>query len=290
MSLLPRERLVSSGVHPRRLASAEFIRPLPGHYMRADAPAPLELIARTLCDTILPGAVISHQTAAELYGWPVPQRLSYADAGLLHCRLPPADRRSAGRSVHVHRRLVGPESRWARMPVSPPLEVLCDVAGAFGRIELVACIESAIGPYCPGPTLTLPQLVEQLAAASPQKGIAAVRAALPLVRENVESPKETVVRLMLIDAGFLEPAINVPIWTPGATFPFRLDLAYPEQKIAIEYDGDWHRTDQRRFQLDRRKDDVLHELGWRVVRVTVRDLREPRELFARLMHLGAPRR
>ncbi len=49
---------------------------------------------------------------------------------------------------------------------------------------------------------------------------------------------------------------------------FRLDLAYPEAKVAIEYDGwDTHRT-RIAFDADRRRDRILQVDGWVVLRLT----------------------
>jgi len=45
-----------------------------------------------------------------------------------------------------------------------------------------------------------------------------------------------------------------------------VDLAYPHLRIAIEYEGDQHRTDPRQWQRDIEKHELLADLGWRVIR------------------------
>ena len=60
-------------MHARRLASDEFREAVPGFCTPAAAPATLELAARTLQRKVLPGAVISHASAAELLGIPLPR-------------------------------------------------------------------------------------------------------------------------------------------------------------------------------------------------------------------------
>lgn len=288
-SLVSRTELLSCGVHPRRLASPEFLRPLPGYSMRADAPADLHRIAAVLAEKVLPGAVVSHASAAELLGWPVPLRLAHERTGVLHCRVPREDRRSAGRRVRVHRRAPRTVARFRGVPVSSDLEVLCDLAAVLTMPELTACIDHLVGPLHIGPRVRLDDVRERSGEIAGLHGAPAVRRAMALARERVESPQETKLRLLLVDAGFPEPAIDVHIWAPGAHRPYRLDLVYRREMVAIEYDGDWHRTDRGRFERDRRKDDVLHEYGWRVVRVTARDLHDPAALVARLEHLGVPR-
>src|SRR5699024_7218367 len=80
----------------------------------------------------------------------------------------------------------------------------------------------------------------------------------------------TEMRLLMQRSGFGAPVVNYEIRAPGTDERFRLDLSYPQLRIAVEYDGFWHSTDRKRHRADRRKDDVLHEMGWRVVRASDR--------------------
>lgn len=50
------------------------------------------------------------------------------------------------------------------------------------------------------------------------------------------------------------------------------DMTYPEARIAIEYDGDVHRTDPRTWRRDIARKQRLEELGWRVIVVTADDV------------------
>ena len=61
----------------------------------------------------------------------------------------------------------------------------------------------------------------------------------------------------------------------------RVDFAWPEQKLALEYDGLWHAAPGQ-FAKDRARLNRLREAGWRVVFVTARDLHHPAELIARI--------
>src|SRR5690606_41731224 len=71
-SLLSRALLLKRGVHPRRLASEEFVEPIPGYLTLASAPAPLHRVATVLQRELCPKALISHVTAAELLDLPLP--------------------------------------------------------------------------------------------------------------------------------------------------------------------------------------------------------------------------
>jgi very-short-patch-repair endonuclease len=54
------------------------------------------------------------------------------------------------------------------------------------------------------------------------------------------------------------------------------DLSYPEQRVAVEYDGDVHRTDRTVWRRDVVRRQELESLGWRVITCTADDvLRHP---------------
>lgn len=291
-SIHTRAELLERGIHPRRLASPEFLHVLPRHYTPAADPAPLEILARILQRRVLPGSVISHDTAATILGLPLPLRFRRAtptvgipddpdvasvaprSAGIVratggvrtpttvHVTLRPGDVRRAGPHVRVHTRRDFTAQWVAGIEVIGVVDLLCQLSPELRHGELVAMCDHLVGlSIPPGRRMSLQLLTERIAAAGPVHGIAAVRRALLDARPGVESPKESELRLLLVGAGFAEPEINLPIRAEGSGESFRLDLAFPEQHIAVEYDGDWHRTDRDRFRRDRRKDDVLHELG-----------------------------
>ena len=51
-----------------------------------------------------------------------------------------------------------------------------------------------------------------------------------------------------------------------------MDLGWEDIKVAVEYEGDHHRTDRRQFNRDIARFEATAELGWIVVRVTVEDV------------------
>lgn len=56
----------------------------------------------------------------------------------------------------------------------------------------------------------------------------------------------------------------------------RVDLVWAEAKVAVEYDGDQHRTDRRQWREGVERDAALRAEGWTVIRVTVDVFQEPR--------------
>ena len=262
---------------------------IPGFLTPSAAPASLSLAARLLQREVAPGGVISHCTAAELLAVPLPRDLEYASCMVGHCTLPPPARRRSKRGAAFHSRPPGATTAVKGVRVSGASELLVELAGLLEHDDLVAAADQLVGPDSKvRPRPCLEQLREQALQARHTYRIQAVRAALVDARERVESPKETQTRLLLLREGFAEPVINLPVRAPTSGERFRIDLAYPALRIAIEYDGFWHSTDKKRHAADRRKDDVLHELGRRVVRASDQDLREPDEFLGRLHHLNAP--
>ena len=291
-SLLRRSELRRRGVHPRRLASDEFTQVIPGFWTPTAQPAPLHAIAQRLQHIVCPEAVISHVSAAEILGLPLPRGQRYECLRVLHVSLPPAARRRIGRRVHVHRRRPSQVRVVLGVRLSATLPMLCDLALQLSPLELVQVCDATVGPDAPWPRASLAELRELAGTSAPRPGLAAVRTALGSARERVESPKETELRLLLLARGFAEPEINRAVQVVDSHDErrgFRLDLSYREPRIAIEYDGDGHRTDRRQWLRDRRKDALLRGAGWEVVRVTQEDLRDPADLVARLDQLGAPR-
>jgi very-short-patch-repair endonuclease len=95
---------------------------------------------------------------------------------------------------------------------------------------------------------------------------------------------ESRARLILVDAGLRCPAVNKPVVDAFGQFVALPDLSYPDLRIAIEYDGDLHRTDARIWRKDKARREALEALGWRVITLTADDVLHHPD---RLVHLVA---
>ena len=82
---------------------------------------------------------------------------------------------------------------------------------------------------------------------------------------------ESLLRLVLRRHRLPEPVIGSPV-DLGAGFLEHPDLAYPDERIAIEFEGDRHRTDRRQWQRDIERYERFADAGWRVIRVTAAQL------------------
>ena len=107
-----------------------------------------------------------------------------------------------------------------------------------------------------------------------------VRRVLPLVDARAESPPESWVRVACVRAGLPAPVPQFAVVEAGV-FLGRVDLAWPEHKVIVEYEGAYHLDGQ---QIP--KDDVrmarLVAAGWRVIRVAAHDLRDMAALVDRI--------
>lgn len=111
------------------------------------------------------------------------------------------------------------------------------------------------------------------------RGVRRLRDALPLVDRGAASPKETWLRLLLIDAGFPVPTTQIPVQNTWGLIAM-LDMGWEEFMVAAEYDGDQHRSDRRRYVWDQKRARLVAELGWTSVRVINED--NPRDVIARV--------
>ncbi|MDO5678562.1 MAG: hypothetical protein Q4G35_13790 [Propionibacteriaceae bacterium] len=102
----------------------------------------------------------------------------------------------------------------------------------------------------------------------------AVRQAALLARPGAESVRETRMRLCLTLAGLPEPERQVEIYDANG-FVGRFDMAYPEWKILIEYEGDQHRTDPDQWSRDIVRHERARALGYVVIRITADLFRDP---------------
>jgi hypothetical protein len=99
------------------------------------------------------------------------------------------------------------------------------------------------------------------------RNVRRARRALTLVDAGAESPRETWLRLLIIDAGYPPPQTQMPVYGDYGELVAVVDMGWEDVKIALEYEGDHHRTDRRQFRKDIERFEVLPELGWITIRV-----------------------
>ena len=99
-------------------------------------------------------------------------------------------------------------------------------------------------------------------------GVPRVPEVLDLMDAGAQSPRETWLRLLLIEAGFPRPRTQIPLYGPGEGRPrYYLDMGWEDMMLAVEYDGEHHRTSRDTYTYDIIRSDFIHDLGWRMIRV-----------------------
>lgn len=118
-------------------------------------------------------------------------------------------------------------------------------------------------------------------------GVRRCREALALMDAGAQSPKETWLRLLLIGAGCPAPQTQIPVLDDhGFSFAY-LDMGWEDVKIAVEYDGDQHRTDRARYAWDAVRLRKIQGQGWLHIRVIKED--RPRDILDRVRAAWARR-
>jgi hypothetical protein len=128
--------------------------------------------------------------------------------------------------------------------------------------------------------------VRDAVAALPRcRGSKLAREVARLADGLAESPPETRLRLLMHRAGLPAPRAQHRVFDDDG-FIARVDFAYPELRLAIEYEGAWH---GRPGQLtkDRGRLNRLFDEGWRVVFVTSADMRDADALVRRIVRARA---
>jgi hypothetical protein len=173
------------------------------------------------------------------------------------------------------------ESEWCvryGLRVTTPERTWLDLASVLGRTHLVIAGDAMVS----GGLTTVEGLQVVSAATRGRRGVVLSRAAAALVRPGVDSPPETIVRLIIVDGGLPCPQAGLDVYDESGGWIGRPDLCYIVLKLAIQYEGDVHRTTRKRWRADIGRDEVLLDHGWDVIRVTGDDLFRPAALCRRI--------
>ncbi|MFF3063142.1 hypothetical protein ACFVQ3_01175 [Oerskovia sp. NPDC057915] len=239
---------------------------------------------------ILPSsAAFSHVTALRLLGIEVPWRLDRDSAGTdelperLHVVVPRRDVRPQRGDIVAHT-CIQPALEvctWHGLPVTTPAQTWLHLSHGLSVTELVVLGDSMTRRK--NAATTTERMRELLAATHKMRGIVRARAAIEHVVTGTDSSMESRTRMILVGAGLPCPQVNVPAIDSSGAFLAMPDMSYPALRIAIEYDGDVHRTDPGTWRRDVERRQRLEEAGWLIITVTADDvIRHPERLIRRV--------
>jgi hypothetical protein len=260
-------------VTPSRLRSSRFRRLFRGVYLDHSATVDHQVLCRGAALLLPPGAALSHRSAASLYNARMLTRDQPVEA-----TVPGGLRPQPG--LRTVQSPLAPDDRTRRsgLPVTSPLRTAFDLARGKDLMAAVIGMDALLHQRVVKPD-ALHAYIEEHAG---WQGINAARRALGLARPLVESPMETRLRLTVMAGGLPEPSVQHEVFDHGGHLVARLDLAYPGQRVALEYDGDHHR-ERDTFQRDAVRLNRLHLMGWTVLRFTADDvLRNPDRMLAQI--------
>ncbi|MBK5238364.1 MAG: DUF559 domain-containing protein [Actinomycetales bacterium] len=234
-------------------------------------------LAHAFSTKMAPWHFFSHETAAVLHDMRIPLAVRQKEEIHVMSRAsgrPPRDRRVCG---HIGAAAV---MELHGLRVTTPLVTWCQLGPLLGLDDLVV---AADGLVCrKDPVATMAQLREAVEGWRGARGYRNLVDALVHVRERTDSAPETILRLLLVRGGLPEPMINAPIRSRTGRVVAHADLAYPDFKLVLEYDGDQHRTDQAQYYIDIDRLERMTREGWRVMRFNLRHMREPQRLAGRV--------
>lgn len=257
---------------PNQLRSPVWRRLFEDVYLHVDNPVSHVLRARAAAGLVVPGAVVTGRSAAVLWG----VELAEADDEV-ELTVPPSRHPRRVPGVRV-RRAVLPSDHVRPLrdvPVTTARATTLRLAASLALDDAVVAIDRMIASG-----IVDLASVRALAAAGRGPGSARARTACALADGRAESPQETRLRLLIGRSSLPSPVAQFTVRHEGR-FLARVDFAWPELKVALEYDGLWH-AEAGQFARDRQRLNRLHAAGWRVFFVTAADLRDPQRLIARL--------
>jgi Protein of unknown function (DUF559) len=192
--------------------------------------------------------------------------------------LPRAARLRAHERLRIVRSVL-PETdrtRFAGLSVTTPLRTAFDLGRQAPRVSALVAVDALLHRR----VVKLPALRAYAGAHAGWPGLSLLREVLALAEPLSESPMETRLRLLLLDAGLGPLTAQHDVLDLRGRFVARVDLAWPALRVAVEYDGDHHR-ERAHFRQDVARLNALRAAGWLVLRFTADDvLRQPAHTVA----------
>lgn len=270
----------ANGITARQLEGPAYQRLFHAVHIAADATVTPAVRARAALIHFPGKAYLSHVSAARSYGAPVP---AIADE---HVTVWSRQDRRRRRGIVCHVGQVTAQLMDIEgMRMSGPDQMFAELATLIGLVDLVV-----VGDWLVGKDLTTPQRLVEFCTARRGPGAALARRAAAYVRERVDSPMETRLRMLIVLAGLPEPRVNLTLRSDVGEPIRRHDLCYPAQKIAIEYNGRVHLSAEQAEADSQRREDSDDE-GWRTIVVFSNGIYvEPQRTLDRIWRVARDRR
>lgn len=236
---------------------------------------------------VRPESVVVGAAAGVLLGFALPRRLELAAQEGIEIAVPPGTPVVRRRGVRGRRFAHLAPADFFGVRVDSVANVIASLAGDLTEYEATAVLDGVVGPFRSSPVMSRTEIADALRAHLRYRGKRVITSALARARDNVRSPRETTLRLQIVDAGLPEPRVAAPVHLIDTPSPVHPDLSYEDEMIAIEYDGHGHWNDEQRT-YDATRYAQLGAAGWLVLTVT-KHTDMDQWLDALRTHLGARR-
>lgn len=262
--LVRREQALACGMTDRmihgRVAAGQWVRVAAGVYRLAGVAVTWKQRAVAACLVSGPGAVVSHRSAAVVWG------ISGFRPGRVEITVPPG-RSSRNGLARVHRCAAVAGTLREGIPVTRPVRTVVDLAGVVGGDVLEEAVDDVLcRRLCRLDDLWVP---------AGRRGAASLRTVVEAWNGDALPAGVAEMRVVrgLLAVGLAQPVRQYEIWA-GGVLVARVDLAYPEHRLAIELDGfRWH-AGRRPFRSDRLRRNRIEAAGWRLLEAAVEDIDE----------------
>jgi hypothetical protein len=267
--------IAEGAVTARQLKTGLYRRLLHNVYADPALTADHELYARAAALLMPPDAALAGRSAAAWFGAPF---ASAVDPVLVV--VPPDSTWRGPRGIRVHRTALSAGDLMTveegSLRLTTPLRTAWDVAA----LETVPWAVGVLDAMVRSGHLDLDGCRRMVAEARGRWRSSRVAKALPLVDARSGSPPESWVRVACIRAGLPAPVPQFEVVAAGE-FLGRVDLAWPEQRLIVEYEGAYH-FDELQIRRDDRRYARLVAAGWRVIRLSAANLRDMDAVITRI--------
>jgi very-short-patch-repair endonuclease len=245
------------------------VRVAPGVFRIAGCPVTWQQRALAACLAGAGCAVVSHLTAAAVFGLGVAPLLPHVTV--------PVGASARSRLARVHRAPLDARdlTHLMGMPVTTASRTIVDVAMLLPRQAFFDLVDTALQRRLATRDGVL-SVGDRLATDRGRRGRAALLLddALSVWTPGPapDSPAEMRMIRRLVEWGFRMPERQHVVRDANRRFVARIDLAWPDSKIGLEYDG-VEAHGPRRVESDDRRQARLEALGWHIVRAEKADVR-----------------
>jgi very-short-patch-repair endonuclease len=263
------EAVVMGVLTADQLRGPQFRRLFRDVYLPAGIPVTHQVRCEGAALVLPPAAVLTGRSAATLRGIPLARPTDPVEiVAPLETRIT----RRTGLDIRRSDLTAAEMEPWSGMGLATPLRTSLDLLFDQPLPDAVADLDAVLRAG-----FVDLNAVQRMVTARSDRGIVVARQAVELADPRAESRPESRLRVYLV-LDDLQPVPQYVVcdWQGAVA---RVDLGFPEQRLAVEYDGAWH-GEWRQISADRERLNRLQAAGWDVLFVTAEQLRNPTAVVA----------